>query len=195
MKNSSSQSGFTLLELLLVLGVAAIILVGITQITRSWVDSESASSAGQQLARVSQITQKFVESNFGTLPATNDALAEPPGSPWEDLKTTLSQEGMLNGGVLRSTFNVPMRISYVVDISVTPAVYRASIYTTTNLPNKRVLQAARQAGNNGGTVTVMPTTPSSANFANGAFGQWQIAVNQLSPSGFFPVPAPRHAAA
>lgn len=193
-KPSCSEQGFTLLELLLVIGVAAIVFLGITQITRSWVDSESASGAGQHLERVSRLTHKYIEARFATLTASDDVLADAaanPLSPWVDLRNTLQQEGLLTAaGNLRSPFNVPMQISYVIDNSVSPTVYRAAIFTTQNLPNKRVLQAARQAGNTGGTVTVTPTNPNPAmaNDAIGAFGQWRIDVSRLMPSAAFPCP-------
>jgi len=187
----SREAGFTLLELLLVLGVAAIVFLGIVQITRSWVDSESSSAAGQHLARISTITQKYIEGKFNVLTPTDDAIADGanPTSPWADLRTTFQQAGLLdNTNSLKSPFNVPMHISFVKDVSVNPNIYRAAIFTTQNLPNKRVLDAAREAGNTGGTVTVMPTSPNVANDAIGAFGQWKILANNLLPSNLFPCP-------
>lgn len=191
--SSSSESGFTLLELLLVIGVGAIVFLGISQITRSWVDSEISTGAGQHMQRISTIAQKYVEAKWvdgtGTLTETLDAVADgkaSPAGPWGELYTTLKQEGLLNAtDQIRSPLGVPLVITYKIDTSGAKEVYRVSVISDGNIPNKKALQAARDAGSTGGTVAVTPTSPSpaSANTAIGAFGQWRVAIANLVPGG------------
>lgn len=180
---ASSESGFSLLELLLVIGVAGIIMLGITTITRSWVDSETSNNAGQHLAHMSSIVQKYVDTRGLTLPESVDVLADAliPGSAWEELYDTLEQEGYISDtGALTSPLGVDYRITYVAD--TTNQIYRASIISLENVPNKRALQVARHIGMTGGTVTTTPASPTVANNAIGAFGQWNIVANELVPA-------------
>jgi prepilin-type N-terminal cleavage/methylation domain-containing protein len=176
-KKSLSQSGFTLLELLLVMGVAAMLLMGVIKITSSWVQGEISAGGGQQLQRVAIITQKYIEANWSdpALTATTDALNA--GGKWADLKSTLEREGLLNAsGELRSTLNVPLRISYSIDTTGPRTIYRGIVFTVDPVFAKRALDSARQAGTFGGTLALFPN---AAN-AFGAFGQWTLPVGKLT---------------
>ena len=60
----SRQSGFTLLELLLVVGVAAILMLGAAQMVRSWATTQSAKGAGTQLQNLTSTVNDFVTANW-----------------------------------------------------------------------------------------------------------------------------------
>lgn len=184
-RSSHAESGFSLLELLLVMGVIGILMLGVTQITRSWVDGESSNTAGQHMARVTNIVQKYINARGLTLPESDDVLADGAlaGSDWEDLYNMLDEEGLLAAdGSLQSPAGSALMITY----SNVGGMHRAAIFTTTNLPNLRALKIARHIGTTGGTVATTPASPSpaTANSALGAFGQWQIPLADLMPSGF-----------
>ncbi|MDB5477669.1 MAG: hypothetical protein JWM96_164 [Alphaproteobacteria bacterium] len=189
-REQNSESGFTLLELLLVIGISAVFLAGLAQITRSWVDTEVSDSAGQHLQRVGNVVQNYLESQWTLLPASvPDVIADGamPGSPWAGLATALDREGLLTGGVLRSPAGSDLQIAFVI-LPGTPNIYRATIFSKTTILNKKALNAARQAGAIGGTISAFP----SAGNAVGAFGQWSAPVASLTGGVVtFPVTAER----
>lgn len=173
----SSQSGFTLLEILLVVAISAVLFVGIMGLTRDWANSQAANSAGQHLQRVTTAVQGYVEANWANLAETTDAV-NGGAAGWGELRNKLNQEGLLTNGALQSPMGTPLQISYVR----TGGESRAVIFGTQTLPYPRVIEAARQSGSYGGTRSTFP----DANTAVGAFGQWRVAANQLFPGGNFP---------
>jgi prepilin-type N-terminal cleavage/methylation domain-containing protein len=180
------EAGFTLLELLLVIGVSGLLLLGISKLTRSWIDAEIATASGQHLERTASVVKRYIEANWTTLTNTDDALvAAAGGGVWGTLDDDLSEEGLLTGTNLRNPIGINLKIAYITDTSVTPAIYRATIYSDGDLPSQRALLAARQAGNVGGTISNFP----DGNFAIGSFAQWAVAKNQLLPGGVDPCPA------
>lgn len=181
-----AQGGFTLLELLLVTGISAIMMLGITQLTQGWVETELATSGGNHLQRTTVITQKFVQARWNELTPTNDVVAvgrANPASPWADLVTDLENEGVMNAaGALQNPLGFELQISYKQVTVGTQVFHQAFIFSKTNALNRRVMGAARQAGNTGGTVTSFP----DENNAVGSFGQWVIPRDDLMASGSFP---------
>lgn len=187
---TASQKGFTLLELLLVVGISAMLLVGISQITRAWVNAETAENAGQHMARVSGILEKYIEANWSTLGGNEaDVLVagQAAGNPWEDFVARLNQEGLLNGGALRSPIGVPLRISYIRTVSGGEDLYRATIMSTENVANEQALNIARKSGTYGGTVSFF----TGANTAASAYGQWNLNTNELTSAAFPCAPTQR----
>ncbi len=168
-RRPTPESGFTLLELMLVVGISALLLLGVTRLTQSWIDAERATGAGTHLSRVSHVVQRYVEARWAILPPTNDALTA--GGEWAALGDILRDEGLLTAGVLRSPLNTPLRISY----NNAGGIYRATIFATQNIPNNMVLRTARQAGNFGGSVTSV----GDVNTARGAFGQWAVPIANI----------------
>lgn len=175
----SSQSGFSLLEILLVIGVTSVMFLGIMQITTSWVNSEISSGAGQHMQRVTNTVQNYIEANWENLTETTDAV-NGGAAGWDELKTQLEEEGLIVNNQLRSPLGVDLQISF----TKSGGMSRAIIFSTTPVPYTRANEAARQVGNSGGTLSFFP----NANFAFGAFGQWRIPVTQLYPAtaGAFP---------
>lgn len=176
-KNTARSNGFTLLELLLVVGVTALMFAGIAALSRSWLESEIAAGAGQHMQRVSRIVEDHIKANWGTLPATNNALTDAnPG--WAALRQTLQQENLFDGTRIRSPLGVDLRISYVRQGVAPNEIFRATIYTVNNIASSRALNAARQAGGTGGVIANFP----NPNNAIGAYGQYQVAVANLAPT-------------
>lgn len=186
-QKKSDEKGFTLFELLLVVSITALIFAGIAAITQSWINTEIATSSGQYMQRVATVTEKYVEANWGGtpgLPDTDDAVAD-LDPKWAGLRTSLNQEGLLIGGVLRNPLGSNMRISYKVDATdPTNPVYRAAVYTIDELPSSKVREASRQAGNYGGSVSVFGGNTRAV----GAFGQFDVALTNLT-TGTFPCTA------
>lgn len=190
LKHSRGQDGFTLLELLLTLGISAMLFVGISQITRSWINNEVADNAGQQMQEINGIVEKYVRTkwNAGTGTPLNesadiiaDALANGPSSPWHGLLRELQQANLITtGNELRSSLGPRLNIAYTIDNS-DPAepIYRTAVFTTKTLPNQTVTNAARYTGANGGTITAFPSTADAV----GIFGQWTVPVASLIPAG------------
>lgn len=173
-RRETRQSGFTLLELLLVIGVTAVLFLGITQIMRGWVNGETSTSAGSHLQRASALMQRHIENNWAILTDTNDALND-GRAEWIDLKTSFQNAGLLNGNQLRSPLGVPLAISFLK----VGTISRGVIYALTPVSQKQALDAARQSGNVGGTLSNFPNNTN----AYGAFGQWRVPAGQLMPGG------------
>lgn len=180
----ANEHGFTLLELLLVVGVCAMIFVGIATITQSWVNTEVATAGGQYLQRVATVTNNFVGANYAApLTETDDGLLLAGTDPtWALLKTSLDQEGLLPGGTLHDPLGSDLRIAFKIDnADPTNPIFYTTVYGVTPLPNKKVNEAARQAGNLGGSVTQFR----GAN-AVGAYGQYNLPLTSLTstPAAF-----------
>lgn len=177
----NSESGFTLLELMLVVGVSAMMFLGITQITKSWIESERAAAAGRHLEQVTMVMDKFLRANWAVLNTTvladeddalEDAVNNGAPSPWNDLLQSLIGAGLLtaaDGSNLRSPLNTRLVISYHPPGVGEPR--RLAVHTEDAIPNKRALDTARKGGTFAGTVTDFP----DANTVTSAFGQWSVA--------------------
>jgi prepilin-type N-terminal cleavage/methylation domain-containing protein len=164
----ASQSGFTLLELLLVVGVAAVLMLGAAQMVRSWATTQSAKGAGTQLQNITSMVNEFVVANWSTLSQTDNIMND---ASWVDLQTTLINGGMVdpNTSQILSPIGTPLQIAFQIDTAdPTNRIFRTIIFSTRPLPNGKVTAAARQGGAYAGTWTSFPDT---ANIY-GAYGQW-----------------------
>ncbi len=62
MKIHTRQSGFTLLELLLVVGISAVLLLGMVKVSDLWVSAMKAEQAGQHIEMVRRAADEFLHS-------------------------------------------------------------------------------------------------------------------------------------
>jgi hypothetical protein len=179
------ESGLTLLELLLVIGVSAIMMFGVTKLTQSWIETELATKAGSHLAKTGEVVNRFLESKFYDLPVDNTATASVNESivadvmastapVWDDLKEQLQHESLLVGGDLKSPLGGELVIHYT-QLADADKTRRFVIYTRNNLRADRVMATAVRAGNVGGSVTAIH----GANLV-GAMGQWNVPVTDVS---------------
>lgn len=178
---SPSQYGFTLLELLLVVGVAAILMLGAAQMVRSWANTQSAKAAGNQLQNIASITESFVADNWG-MPLERIADISMTGGEWQGLLDRLAESGLYDvaAGEISSPAGTKLKIAFQEEGTSPNRVFRTIIYSTEPIPNNRVLAAAR---NGGPTAGVWTRFPDSVN-ARGAYNQWSKDVAFLTtPTG------------
>lgn len=186
---SSREQGFTLLELLLVIGVSAILLLGVSQIARSWAESASARGGGAHLQKVTDVTRNFVEANWSTLTPTADVVTESMnvGSPWNNFYPLLFNAGLLdlNTNQILSPAGTPLSIAYEIDNTIpTQPVMRATIYSTRPLPNAKVYATAREGGAYAGTwLKHVDAAMNNGEFALGAFNQWRLPLAKITAAG------------
>ena len=67
MKQTSSQNGFTLLEMLLAVGITALMMVMISKVSSEFMQQRAAQSAGQQLSRMSDLLEDVMHRMSPTL--------------------------------------------------------------------------------------------------------------------------------
>ncbi len=166
----SRQSGFTLLELLLVVGVAAILMLGAAQMVRSWATTQSAKGAGTQLQNLTSTVNDFVTANWTSLTQATDNIMN--DSDWTDLQTKLIEGGMIdpNTGQILSPIGTPLQIAFQIDTAdPTNRIFRTIIFSTRTLPNAKIVAAARQGGAYAGTWAKFPDDVN----IHGAYGQWR----------------------
>ena len=169
-RRPTTQSGFTLLELLLVVGVAAILMLGAAQMVRTWANTQSAKAAGNQLQNIASITEAFVADNWN-MPLPPIADVSMTGGEWQGLLDKLAESGLYDiaSGEIASPAGTKLKIAFQIDTSdPTNRVFRTVIYSTNRLPNNKVLAAARSGGPAAGTWMNFPDQV----FARGAYNQW-----------------------
>lgn len=186
MRMRTTQSGFTLFEVLLVIGIAALLILGVAQIARNWANMDAAKGAGQHLQAVAAITEKFMADNMPALSTATtpiqDVLLE-TGLPWTNLQTALSDAGLYTpADGVRSPLGVALKIGFQRETVSPDTFYRLIIYSTTPIANQKLLAAARQGGPFAGVWMNFPTAAE----ARGAFGQWRLA-NSIVAGGTLPL--------
>jgi type II secretory pathway pseudopilin PulG len=182
MKNHQSihqqpNAGFTLFELLLVIGISALLILGVAQIAQSWAQNEAAKNVGIHFSRVNQAVKDYAQRNWTTLTETNHAtnsVTSPAG--WDGLPGELSAIGLADGtGVITSPDGFEIRIAFQIDTSGPTRVFRTIVYGTELIENKKLGAIARQAGEDAGTFQRLAGT----DIARGTFNQWLAPVAVL----------------
>ena len=171
----SRQNGFTLLELLLVVGLSALLIIGVAQMARDWADSENAKGAGVHLQKTSDAVQEFVAANWATLTPVNDAVWDglnTAGSPWNGLVGALGSAGVLDAttNIINSPVGSPLLIGFNIAGVAPNRTFTTLVYTPNPVLNKRVRAAAREGGPFAGVWLSYPDVTK----ATGAFNQWQV---------------------
>ena len=178
---TSKANGFTLLELLLVIGMTAILMLSALQVAQGWLDRERAKGAGDHLQRVIQTTEQFLDSQLvniagaGATPRDNiiEAIVNIGATEWAALREQLIDQGLLDDttNLIRSPAGITYQLAFRTTGASPDRTFHTMIYSTERLANQQVIQISRQGGSLAGQWTSLP----NANFFRGAFGQWQVA--------------------
>lgn len=150
-KRQQKESGFTLLELLLVIGLTTSLIIGFGRLSTIWANQQIAELSGIHMARVTDTVENYIRTER---PAAG-------GDITADIAANLP-----TGMTMRS----PLRRDVAVELRVAGNEYQAVIYTDGDvIVHDKLMQSARAAGSAGGYVTNI-TSP--ANIAESAFGLW-----------------------
>lgn len=157
MKNNNSainikhSGGFTLLELLLVVGLSATLIISFGRLSTLWANRELAELSGAHMNQITEVVESYIRTERPA--AGGDVTADITAN----LPTGL-------------TMTNPLRRDVSVQLRVTGSEYQAVIYTDgAIIPHSRLLPAARAAGAAGGLVNNLTT---AGNIAESAFGLW-----------------------
>lgn len=195
-RNHTSQKGFSLLELLLAIGLFVMVLLAVFNILQSFAERELARSTNKYMTTVAEATRQIL-SNISSFNALYDAaratgggyqlIADSTAGAADNIASptgrfviggvTIQASRLLNSqfsqtSPLRSQIRVLLRIA---DDPTTEADTRAlevMVVTRTPRPDGLVRLAASEAGPSGGWVRTY-TGKNTAVMQN-AFGSWRV---------------------
>ncbi len=176
-KMCNNQQGFTLLELLLVVGLTATLIIGFGRLSSLWANRQLAELSGVHMQKITEIVENYIRIN-----------APNPGTLIDNTDITAEIAAQLPTGM---TMRNPLRQDLRVRLNITPppnVEYQAVIYTDGAVAYDKLLPAARSSGASGGYASNI-LTPS--NIAESAFGLWttDLTVNFGLPFGAPPTDA------
>ncbi len=167
------SSGFTLIEMLVALGVAAFFILVATLWVKSYYDAARAATFAQEMKQVASAASAYVRANFVTVRGT------PGGTPGVTMKITSNNLSFLpyvSGGVLHK-FDIIFYKSYDDNTKVPPVVRIQPIVvnTDTRFTDEELVNYIAAAATMAGGVFRDSTIFGSPIYGNG------INVNTLMP--------------
>ncbi len=184
----SSQRGFTLLEMLLAVGVIGALMVMVSRVSTEIINQRVAQTAGQQLAAISQISEDVVlRSADGLWPNTSELVTGKSGLG-QNIYTTLANNNyVLDGGLLVANSKVEVMYGMSVAGATGPSLVRVITVLKKPYPLAQAVKIARAAGSRG--ALIRPDVPG---VISGAFNNWRYtmasAVSQgLTNAGLAPI--------
>ena len=159
MRIRRAEAGFTLLEMLLVVGLTASLSVGLLDITQQWLNNRLADNAGQHLKDLSESVEEYLlTEDFATLSDGEINTALETAFPTISLTSPLRRDYTV---YLRKTTGANARLEaliYTSGVEIAPEV---------------LTKAARAAGLNGGFASTF-TPGENRNRAVSAYGVWGV---------------------
>lgn len=156
------QGGFTLLELLLVVGISAVLLLGIVSISDMWAKSIRAEQAGQHIEMVRQVAEEYLRSE-GVESLTAAAAAN------SGIITNVTNfTDYLPDGA--NSLENPLGVDTNVRLIQNGSRFEIYIHTTgTPIPNDLLIPSGSAIGAYGGTLSRVYTAATSV---RSSFGTW-----------------------
>ncbi|HEY8964613.1 MAG TPA: prepilin-type N-terminal cleavage/methylation domain-containing protein [Alphaproteobacteria bacterium] len=208
------QSGFTLLELLLTIGLIAMLLTGVYQMFDNWLQRAVNRQAAADTLRLQQAAADYTFTNFDTLRAAAVSGGTVGVFNEIDIADMIAGNYLPTGYAALNVFRQPMRVfarvrqtprlksdgTNAVDGSGNPILISViDVLTisdnpaglTTYIPNNRLLDAALAGGPQMGVYSDM--TLRAANFAGwiaSAQGSWYFDPGDLAAAGYVANPDP-----
>lgn len=167
--NISGEKGFTLLELLLVIGLTTTLVIGFGRLSSLWANRELAELSGVHMQKIAEVTESYIRAN---------AAANPPILASGDITAAIVAELPDELKVAGEIINPVQRTAPInIGLQINGDDYEALIYTTgPAIPYSRLLPAARAAGGAGGMITDINPVIDTPNIAKSAFGLWEVNV-------------------
>lgn len=164
-----SQQGFTLLELLLAIGVFGLIILGFAQLTRDYIDDKQAYAAAEHMKYIHNGAYDEVMDNFSSyLNAVGVAEVIP--------FATLRANDRIPANITQTNVYGRSVEAVVVTRSVVPPVVEIVCITTGDpVPEARVISAAQYLSGYGGLWSAIDRDTGAGNTTNqviGTYGMW-----------------------
>lgn len=158
--NGQPEDGFTLLELLLSLGVITIIIMSLVQISNNWSKSQQERLVARHMAIVTAAAEAFINNRFTEV--FNATAGGPIDIPLDNIATPhglfLKENGIFLPAAFNATNNMNQVASVIVRrVSVTPNRVEAVVVTGGRLvDDNRLMNVARLLSEKGGFITAIP---------------------------------------
>lgn len=187
------RRGFSLLDVLLALGISAVMYANIAQLQNDMTNSLHAQATANQMITLSKASQSYITANYKTLSALASSPLEVPitgNSNWQGIGDLTST------GLLPDTFTNNMPFGQKVHLvvrkinatSTIPEHLEGMLLTDGGAPmNDRLVgMAMAKLGGNGGGI--MKTPPPGINKSNiqGSFASWSSPISNWSTGNITP---------
>lgn len=171
-KSFKKQDGFSLLEMLLTVGVFGLITLGFVQLTRDYMDDKQAYAAAEHMKIIHDGAYEFVMDNFTTY-----------------LGGAVGSSVIVPFNTIRANGHIPAHIGQVNSFGRTVQVVAITTNLTPNIitlvcitigrpiPEERVMAAAEYLGGYGGIWSAIDrdlTAGTSVGNIVGTFGMWSV---------------------
>lgn len=154
-RTPSTQSGFTLLEMLLSVGILGLVMVGLSAITNDMIQQRIAQSAGQQMTRMAEITEDVILRTAPVIFGNTSALISTGGGGYPgDALRALQNNGF---PIQDSNFRIANSPADVVvgldnDTANSTLMVRVLVILKKPFPLTKATKIARAIGGRGGII-------------------------------------------
>lgn len=187
------KRGFSLLDVLLALGISAVMYANIAQLQNDMTNSLHAQATANQMITLSKASQSYITTNYKTLSALASSPLEVPitgNSNWQGIGDLTST------GLLPDTFTNNMPFGQKVHLvvrkinatSTIPEHLEGMLLTDGGAPmNDRLVgMAMAKLGGNGGGIMKTPPPGISKSNIQGSFASWSSPISNWSTGNITP---------